>query len=169
MNVTLPDSYTGVMCDSTGQNGFSSFDNTLVLWRCGNSGASCGDTRRTDSQVSEEKTAYKMFFMRRPILLLQKRNVFLKTHFSWNDTLLCAFAFEKSWVRLLSLYDTMLFLNLCLTDIPLNKSSTTIKFLFLKLPQEWTWGISWTLHIVYFQHKMSGICVFEWTWKAISV
>ena len=43
---TLPDNDAGVVCDSTGHYGFSSFDNTLVLWGGGNPGASCGNKRK---------------------------------------------------------------------------------------------------------------------------
>lgn len=52
MFADVPDSYTGVMRDSTGHNGFSSFDNTLVLWGGGNPGASCGD-KKEDMRESE--------------------------------------------------------------------------------------------------------------------
>lgn len=54
VNVSLPDGYTGVMCDSTGHNGFSPFDNTLVLWGCGNSCASCGDKKKMEGDRNEE-------------------------------------------------------------------------------------------------------------------
>lgn len=53
VNAPLPDSYTGVMCDSTGHSGFSSFDNTLVLWGGGNPGASCGDKMKRESEMKK--------------------------------------------------------------------------------------------------------------------
>lgn len=43
VSAALLDGDTGVMRDATGHCGFSSFDNTLVLWGGGDSGTSCED------------------------------------------------------------------------------------------------------------------------------
>ncbi len=56
MNVSLPNGNTGVMCDSTGHNSFSSFDDTLVLWGGGNPGASCGDKKEDRESVRQMRS-----------------------------------------------------------------------------------------------------------------
>lgn len=65
VNAPLPDGDTGVMCDSTGHNGFGPFDNTLVLWGGGNPGPSC-----------EENSQHKISFLRRTTLRnLQRQEI----------------------------------------------------------------------------------------------
>lgn len=88
VTVSLPDGYTGVMCDSAGHDGFGPFDNALVLWRGGNPGASCADEKKTtDEETQEEKN--KMSSLRRTILG-GKNNKFQKNSFQlkWHAAVL---------------------------------------------------------------------------------
>lgn len=48
VSAALLDGDTGVMCDATGHCGFSSFDNTLVLWGGGDPGTSCEDKEESE-------------------------------------------------------------------------------------------------------------------------
>lgn len=48
VSAALLDGDAGVMCDATGHCGFSSFDNTLVLWGGGDPGASCEDKEESE-------------------------------------------------------------------------------------------------------------------------
>lgn len=83
VSVLPPDGDTGVMCDSTGHNGFRSFDNTLVLWGGGDPSASCEDKRRqrgTDEESNgNEIRQDRISFLRRNNA--RKKDKFLKNSF----------------------------------------------------------------------------------------
>lgn len=78
VNAPLPDGDTGVMCDSTGHDGFGSFDNTLVLWGGGNPGPSCEDKKGKRMKKRKQPTQNLLLEKNNTKKTKKKTNTFLE-------------------------------------------------------------------------------------------
>lgn len=136
------------MRDPTGHYGFSSFDDALVLWGCGDPGASCRDKRKREKAMREMEGKRKLpvnhsSWEKQYVERKHWRNFWGKSfQCKWHATVLCfvpwwlqvaqrfCFCMWRNW-EFLSYYTAQpCFPNLCWTHTPLNKTLFTVHVCF---------------------------------------